>query len=144
VAYVRFTESFGFVEPLMKVTNFATGTTRTLAILPSMAMQWSPDGTRIAVHLQEGSSSGIFTISPDGGGLVQITRESGERRDNMPIWSPDSKYIAFGRQGRGFLTEGGLYDISGDVYRVPSGGGSAVNLTKDMENRGTKWPDAWR
>jgi hypothetical protein len=141
VVYVRWNSDFGFPTPLMRVTDFVTGNTKTLAITNS-PMEWSPDGTRIAVHLEESSSSGIFTISPDGGGLVQVTSEGRSKNDFLPVWSPDSKYIAFGRQQT--TTKRGLTTITGDVYRVSSEGGSAVNLTGDMQDRGTKWPNAWR
>jgi hypothetical protein len=141
VVYVRWTSGFAGIEPVMQVANLATGTTKTLAITSS-PMEWSPDGTRIAVRLDEWSSSGIFTMSPDGGGLVQVTSEGRSKTDSLPVWSPDSKYIAFSRQQ--VTTKGGFYTVTGDIYRVPSAGGSAVNLTGDMEYRGTKHSRAWR
>jgi len=37
----------------------------------------------------------IYTISPDGTGLTQIT--TGDVNDSHPTWSPDSSQIAFSR-----------------------------------------------
>jgi hypothetical protein len=141
VVYVRWTSGLLDSEPLLSVAHIQTGNTTVLAITSS-PMEWSPDGTRIAVHLDEWSSSGIYTITPDSAKLVQVTSEGKSKNDFLPVWSPDSKYIAFGRQQT--TTKGGFTTTTGDVYRVPAGGGSAVNLTGDMSYKGTKWPNAWR
>ena len=51
---------------------------------------WSPDGTRIACAVPEGSWGGwIEIMNPDGSGRVRLT--SGK----YPCWSRDGRYLAF-------------------------------------------------
>jgi Tol biopolymer transport system component len=51
---------------------------------------WSPDGTRIAF---EGAGGAIWSVAPDGIGLVQLTRGVGF--DGFPAYSPDGAKIAY-------------------------------------------------
>ncbi len=53
----------------------------------------SPDGTRIAVVRSEGSNWDIWLAAVSGGGDTRFTFDPA--RDDHPIWSPDSKRIAF-------------------------------------------------
>lgn len=55
------------------------------------APDWSPDGTRIAFHVRAPSTSGIYTIQPNGSGLTRLT----EQLDIQPNWSPDGTQIVF-------------------------------------------------
>ena len=53
---------------------------------------WAPNGTRIALEVQEGgtATAGIWTMNVDGGGLRLLTDKG-----NTPAWSPDGKTIAY-------------------------------------------------
>jgi dipeptidyl aminopeptidase/acylaminoacyl peptidase len=55
---------------------------------------FSPDGTRIVFSRL---GSGIFRVNLDGTGLRRLTSGA---RDTYPVWSPDSKRIAFIRPYR--------------------------------------------
>ncbi|MCD6021077.1 MAG: tolB [Actinomycetia bacterium] len=67
---------------------------------------WSPDGTRIAFAASaisgddEPSVWDIYTVSPDGGALTNVTQTSdGLHDEGGPTWSPDGHRIAFTRNG---------------------------------------------
>ncbi len=59
----------------------------------------SPDGTRIALTLVEGSNSDVWVYEVARGTLTRLTFDSGE--DFNPVWSPDSQTIAFASEMKG-------------------------------------------
>lgn len=73
----------------------------------------SPDGNTIAFTYM----GDIFTVPANGGEACRITSHSGY--DTAPVWSPDSKHIAFASTRNGSM----------DVYLIPSTGGTAKRLT---------------
>ncbi len=73
----------------------------------------SPDGITIAFCYQ----GDIFTVPVAGGRALQITTHTGY--DKNPVWSPDSKQIAFASDRLGSM----------DVYVVNREGGAPVRLT---------------
>lgn len=73
----------------------------------------SPDGKNIAFNYK----GDIYLVSSEGGRATQLTTHPGY--DAYPVWSPDSKTIAFASD-----REGGL-----DVYTVPVTGGVPTRLT---------------
>jgi Tol biopolymer transport system component len=61
------------------------------------APSWSPDGDMIVFHRQMSATNwDIFGVSPDGGSLRRLTRDS--RQQVNPTWSPDGAKIAFAEQ----------------------------------------------
>lgn len=55
---------------------------------------WSPKGDRIAFAGANNGRFDIFTIRPDGSGLImQLTANAGNNEN--PTWSPDGKFITF-------------------------------------------------
>jgi tricorn protease len=73
----------------------------------------SPDGATIAF----GFRGHLFTV-PVGGGLA-TPLTAGTAHDTAPVWSPDSKYIAFASDRYGHY----------DVYLISAQGGSSRRLT---------------
>lgn len=57
---------------------------------------WSPSGDRIAFSSDRDGSLDIWTISPQGTGLTNLTGGLGDSwTDSMPSWSADGSQIAF-------------------------------------------------
>jgi Tol biopolymer transport system component len=73
----------------------------------------SPDGTTIAFNYK----GDVYTVNSNGGQASQITTHPGY--DGYPIWSPDSKSLAFASD-----REGGM-----DVYIVNATGGAPRRMT---------------
>lgn len=73
----------------------------------------SPDGTTIAFTYK----GDIFTVSRNGGEAFQLTTNAAY--DTAPIWSPDSKNIAFASTRNGSM----------DIYIVSRNGGIPKRLT---------------
>ena len=66
------------------------------------APAWSPDGTRIAFErISGGSKPRLYTIRPDGTGILQLTTTHATN----PSWSPDGRRIAFSEAGRIVVVE---------------------------------------
>lgn len=90
---------------------------------------WSPDGTRIALSC----GGDIYTVRPDGTGLVKLTHRNGGG-NRMPIWSPDGSRIAFisSRDGLGKCI-GGICDSGGifsnALYSMDADGSNVIRLS---------------
>jgi dipeptidyl aminopeptidase/acylaminoacyl peptidase len=93
----------------------------------------SPDGTRVAFvvwSIDKDSHeylSSIWVAPVDGSGEPRRFT-SGERRDGMPRWSPDGRWLAFtSNRGKDEKTPANLYVI-------PAEGGEALRLTDRKES----------
>ncbi|MBR0333218.1 MAG: PD40 domain-containing protein, partial [Alistipes sp.] len=73
----------------------------------------SPDGKQIA-FTYKGS---IYVVPTAGGQATRLT--SSEMHSTMPVWSPDSKTLAFASDRYGNF----------DIFTVPIEGGSPVRIT---------------
>ena len=78
----------------------------------------SPDGSTIAFSYM----GDLYTVPSSGGTARLLTFHEGH--DYMPVWSPDSKQIAFASSRFG----------SYDVFIIPAGGGTAQRLTTFSTN----------
>lgn len=85
----------------------------------------SPDGSTIAFTYK----GDIYTVPAIGGRAVQLTTNAAH--DTHPVWSPDSKQIAFSSNRMGSM----------DVYVVNKEGGTPTRLTT---HSGTETPIAFK
>ena len=78
---------------------------------------WSPSGDAIAFRRRGAEAmADIWTISPDGIGLTNLT-QTPNADEADPSWTPDGSAIVFGRSDQG------------DIYKMNSDGSGMVNLT---------------
>ncbi|HMB71776.1 MAG TPA: hypothetical protein VKU85_20865, partial [bacterium] len=78
---------------------------------------WSPDGSaQVFSAVVGGSAADLYTRPSAGGPTVILDSDSGNV-DGLPSWSPDSSLIA--------------YVKGSDIYIIPAGGGTPVQLTTD-------------
>jgi DNA-binding winged helix-turn-helix (wHTH) protein/Tol biopolymer transport system component len=69
----------------------------TFAPLAADSPHWSPDGAHIAYRSAlSGKPAEIFVISRDGG-VPQQPIPGDQQEEGIPTWSPDGKYLTFGR-----------------------------------------------
>lgn len=85
----------------------------------------SPDGSTIAFSYL----GDIWTVPSKGGEATQITKTDGYYEDH-PVWSPDSKSIAFSSNRKGNF----------DIFIIGATGGTPVQLTFDSSN---EFPEAF-
>jgi len=94
------------------------------------APQFSPDGTRLAVHLSEpGKSPDVYVYDWKRDTLTRLT--FAPEVDNLPAWTPNGRWIAYGSGRNGPLN---LY------WGRSDGTGDAQRLT---ESRNPQLPSGW-
>jgi TolB protein len=72
--------------------------------LDASAASWSPDGSKLAFESYStphpGKSANLFSISPSGGAMKQLTHfKGGATHAFGPAWSPDGKKIVWHKLG---------------------------------------------
>lgn len=118
---VALRDTSGWTGPLW-IADLVSGALRQL---PTASIQgptwpvWSPDGSRIAYN----STNKLLRIAPDGTGAATVFTSNQGDWVNYPCWSPDATYLVF------------RFEVGSgprDVLRIPAVGGTAVNLTSDI------------
>jgi Tol biopolymer transport system component len=86
---------------------------------------WSPDGTQIAFKSLVNGTSEVYVINADGSQEKCLTNHASFKarhiaeQDDYPVWSPDSKRIAFAS----------MRDSQFDIHVMNADGAQRVNLT---------------
>ena len=84
---------------------------------------WSPDGGKVVFTTNLTGRNNLWVVSSEGGWPLQLTVS--DDRQSGSVWSPDGKWIVYQQDFGG----GEYYDL----FVVPSGGGSPVNLTNSPD-----------
>jgi Tol biopolymer transport system component len=115
------------------VVSVDGGTTRriTTASRWGPELDWSRDGTRIAVA----TDSGILVVEPDGTTIGYATTG---KHDWSARWSPNGRQILFDRS----LSEGG--HTGSEIFVVRSDGSSLRRLTRELGNSSGSWAPGGR
>jgi eukaryotic-like serine/threonine-protein kinase len=101
-----------------------------LGIKMSLAT-WSPDGAKIAFQAKtkEDNVSNIYVVNVNGGPWKRLT--SGPYLTEFPFWSRDGRWIYFDLCG----------PVHCDIWRIPSGGGKPVQITRNGGASAFESPD---
>jgi dipeptidyl aminopeptidase/acylaminoacyl peptidase len=94
---------------------------------------WSPDGSRLAVVLQESGWDHVYLVPVKGGTPRRLT--DGEFEDGTPVFSPDGKSIA--------ITSNRANHEEQHVWIVPVEGGAARRLTPASLGPGVESNPQW-
>lgn len=89
---------------------------------------WSPDGSRIAFASARSGRPEIYTMRPNGTGVIRLTRSGGQSYG--PTWSPDGKRLAFHSDRAGTF----------DLYTMRADGSDVRRLTRGPRY---EWKPAW-
>jgi hypothetical protein len=141
VALTRWVWGTGWV---LEIVTFTDGAIETRPLAGRAGNpQWSPDGSRIAFNRIQYSGKqeiiDVWTMNPDGSNAVQLTKYVAGGRDysgttqQLPVWSPDGAYLAYAER----VINGNK--TTWNVGRVPSVGGSSINITSDGKSSYPRW-----
>jgi len=122
----------------LKIFDLKTQRVTQLTTGPDTFPAWSPAGDRIAFTSNRDGDYEIYTVRPNGKGLVRLTHSPGN--DAHPAWSPDGEWIVFASNRTGFKDEtGGMSD--GEIFVMRADGTEVRQLTENAFEDGTP---AWR
>jgi Tol biopolymer transport system component len=105
----------------MALTNFTRGV--------AGAPQWSPDGQTIVFDARPDDLADIYSARVDGGTLRRLTDHPAE--DHVPCYSADGRWIYFASTRA----------AGHQLFRMPSDGGEAVQITHKGGTRPIASPD---
>jgi len=135
------TNGFGLRSDIWRVNADSTGLTQlTHGQTPgadSISPHWSPDGSQIVFTSRLGldgvgssKTSNIWSVKPDGTGLVPLTTDLDPISNQEPQWSPDGGHILFAstRSVEGIAPADPFAPLN--LWRMKPDGSEKVPLTK--------------
>jgi Tol biopolymer transport system component/DNA-binding winged helix-turn-helix (wHTH) protein len=91
--------------------------------------QWSPDGRTILFDSMRDGSGDLYLLDPDSLGVRRLTTDPSD--ETGPTWSRDGRWIFFGSNRTGEF----------HVWKMPSAGGSATQVTRASGETARESPD---
>jgi len=135
LAYVA-GDLIGTDAPMMWMRRDGTMTPMRAAPRDWRSPQFSPDGKRIAFHLDDGRQLDVYTYEWARDFTTRLTSDSAV--DSYPVWSPDGRAIVFS-SSRGVKQLANLYWVAAD------GSSEAHRLTtSDDRQLATSWHPSGR
>jgi dipeptidyl aminopeptidase/acylaminoacyl peptidase len=124
-----------FYEQRLVLIDLASGKATPLTPADTYVYEfdWAHDSKQLAYTAAKGSGDNnwwlaeLFTIGTAAGTPKMVTKPAAQVA--VPRWSPDDSTIAF---IGGLMSDEGI--TGGDVYTVPSGGGSAKDVTPNRKS----------
>ena len=86
----------------------------------AVMVAWSPDGGRIAYHVQDDGDS-MYVADRTGGNARLVYRRNANEHNHFPVWSMDGRWI--------FFTSGTPATRQMDLWRIAPEGGAPERLT---------------
>jgi Tol biopolymer transport system component len=126
----------------LRIMNLATRAVTTLTSGNDNFPLWSPRGDKIMFARFDKGEYEVYTIKPDGTGLLQVTHSHGN--DAHMAWSPDGESIVFASTRMGFKDEGVYTDAPqpyGELFVMKADGTGIEQLTDNQWEEGTP---AWQ
>jgi DNA-binding winged helix-turn-helix (wHTH) protein len=127
VAAIVLGRSYSRIAPSAEAGTGTSSRESQIASVPA----YSPDGKHVAFRQSEGRlNDGIFTALVGGENPLRLTSQPG---DFSPVWSPDSRQIAFIRYSDNALsiyTVPALGGIEHQIYTTPAALGEGLTWSK--------------
>ena len=119
----------------LRIVNPEGGASRSVSTVDLWgSVAWSPDSTRLAYVAEPGNASGVIMVSTlaNDAGTVAVSPPG----SSSPVWSQDSKRIAFSSPGNAQLNPGG----DAEIFVVNSDGTNLMQVTNnDVDDYRPVW-----
>jgi TolB protein len=133
--------TLGQTEQGLRIMNLEDHSVKVLTTEWDNFPVWSPRGDSIAFIRRTGNDFQVFTIHPDGTGIIQLTHTKGN--EAHLAWSPDGERLLFTSSRMGFKDEVllvGAPQPYGEIFVMRKDGSEVEQLTDDQwEEGGPAW-----
>ena len=126
--YIAFTRAEGSAEVLYIMRSDGTDVRFVRILFAISQLAWSPDGTKIAMHVA-GNPPSIQTINTDGSGLTTLITDNG--LSSGPSWSPDGTKLTFSRSNEIWTMNADGSGLTRVTTSSPGVGDSSPNWSPD-------------
>ncbi|MDX2042831.1 MAG: hypothetical protein SF097_16550 [Acidobacteriota bacterium] len=105
---------WGGQEMGLRIMNLEDRSVRVLTGDYDNVPYWSPTGERIVFTRKANDNYDVYTIRPDGSGLLRVT--TSPANDAHAVWSDDGKHILYNSGQAGWKDEAAQYDNTFQPY----------------------------
>lgn len=122
---------WGEKEIGLRIMNLDDRSVRVLTTGYDNVPYWSPTGDRIVFTRKADNNFDVYTIRPDGSGLLRVTTSLAN--DAHAVWSEDGKHILYNSGQAGWRDEASQYDNTfqpyGQIFMMKADGAQKRQLT---------------